>query len=94
MHLLLGRKRDVTYKLLGIGTYCGFAIHLFMEGAMFRRGKVVISESNTVYMAKPVKDIFVSIGDMHYEDKSKSSSLTFCFFSDFCLFEFRILDLF
>ena len=57
-----------------------------MEGAMFRRGKVVISESNTVYMAKPVKDIFVSIGDMHYEDKSKSSSLTFCFFFRFLPF--------
>ena len=53
---------------------------------MFRRGKVVISESNTVYMAKPVKDIFVSIGDMHYEDKSKSSSLTFCFFFRFLPF--------
>ena len=60
---------------------------------MFRRGKVVISESNTVYMAKPVKDIFVSIGDMHYEDKSKSSSLTFCFFfqiSAFSSLEFWI----
>ena len=51
-----------------------------MEGAMFRRGKVVISESDTVYMAKPVKDVCVSIGDVRYEDKSKFDSFTFCFF--------------
>ena len=51
-----------------------------MEDTMLRGCKVVVSESGTVYMTKPVKDISVSIGDMHYEDKSKFNFFTFYYF--------------